>query len=280
MSLDVKFEVFSCHIFRHFFTAIYPEIALRDVRDLYREERLSESDYEDACSGIYISAVKCLSVLTNYSQTEFINNSREEYSESLSDFYDFIIRACNRQDFFGSLTIFERMLSTVEFVMGLGMCCFVNSIHFNTSPVLYIPLSWAMYFDRHSQEFYEQGGWTKLKEVALLYDYLSNSVHRLFALNYRFKVETTIANRVNECVENVLSFQKTLTPFEYKNLVKSWVKFSIQNRKNSCNRNRENPVNISILGMNLISICDNLLREQKKKSESNLQSTMNQETSL
>ncbi|GIX71474.1 uncharacterized protein CDAR_196061 [Caerostris darwini] len=275
MSLDLKFEVFSCHVCRYFLTTIYPDIALRDVRDLYREERLSESDYEDTCSEIYISAVKCLSVMTNYCQSEFINKSREEYSDSLSDFYDFIIRTCNRQDFFGSLTIFERMLSTLEFVVGLGTYCYVHSIHFNTSPMLYIPLSWAMYFDRHSQEFYEQGGWTKLKEVALLYDYISNPVHRLFALNYRFKVETTITNRVNECVENVLSFQKTLTPFEYKNLVKSWVKFSIQNRKISCNRNRENSVNISMLGMNLKSICDNVLQEQKKKSESNLlQSTM------
>ncbi|GIY05700.1 hypothetical protein CDAR_380531 [Caerostris darwini] len=100
---------------------------------------------------------------------EYIENTRSEYSSSISDLNSYIVSTCCREDLFGSLPLFDRIFFTGQFLIMLGDFCMARKIFTVEKLFRCVYLSWAMYLDRYSKHFYELGGWKQLKMVAASY---------------------------------------------------------------------------------------------------------------
>ncbi|GIX71479.1 uncharacterized protein CDAR_196081 [Caerostris darwini] len=182
--------------------------------------------------------------------THYFYNTYHEYSHSLSDLYDFIVKTFN-EDWFEPLPVFERMLATCEFVITLGVYCSFRNKYGKSDILSHIHVYWTMYFDRYSDEFYQQGGWKELKKVANFYRMLPSPIKKIYDLNSFLKLQTTVFSCVDKGTERCLNFQATITNNTYKSLGKLWVKFSIQNLNNCSQRNGRIPGKLNKLLTNL-----------------------------
>ncbi|GIY24946.1 uncharacterized protein CDAR_166051 [Caerostris darwini] len=184
MAVNKKFEIFSCNLF---YTTWCDLVTENVFIHLYEEEYLSELD------DWYCTALDCLSVIVLQMYREYIENTHGEYSSSISDLNSYIVSTCCREDLFGRLPFFDRIFCTAQFVIMLGDFCMERKFFTVEKLFRCVYLSWAMYLDRFSKQFYELGGWEQLKTVAASYrlpskliDDLNNRYFQLIVGFYEF----------------------------------------------------------------------------------------------
>ncbi|KAF8784907.1 hypothetical protein HNY73_010519 [Argiope bruennichi] len=138
----------------------------RDVTKVYEDERLNELDYEEVCDERFYDAVLCRRILFHRIYMEEIVKEKDKYWNSVLDFNAYIHRTCNHHNWFGYLTIFERIFATCAFVITL---CFYNRGNENVNIIKFGHICWKRYFEAFTGEFYEQGGWCQLRKAARSY---------------------------------------------------------------------------------------------------------------
>ncbi|GIY22553.1 hypothetical protein CEXT_780371 [Caerostris extrusa] len=181
MAVNKKFEIFACNLF---YTNWCDLITENEFVHLYDDEYLSVLD------DWYCTALDCLCVIVLKMYREYIENTRSEYSSSISDLSSYIVNTCCREDLFGCLPLFDRIFFTGEFLTMLGDFCMERKIFTLEKLFRCVYLSWAMYLDRFSKQFYELGGWKQLKMVAASYRVPSQLIddlhHRFLMLTVGF----------------------------------------------------------------------------------------------
>ncbi|GIY58980.1 uncharacterized protein CEXT_23021 [Caerostris extrusa] len=176
MALDIKMEVFSYNTFRYYWYALYSDEPQRKASDVYGQERLSNFDYEETCDDVYLQAMDTIANVFETTCNDYIHETRSEFSDSFSDLFNYIVRTCSCGDWLENFTIFDHMFVTCKFVILLGMYCLNNNIHRRECLQRHIHVCWAMYFDRFTEEFYEQGGWMELRKMATSYKILNKPI--------------------------------------------------------------------------------------------------------
>ncbi|GIY54938.1 hypothetical protein CDAR_5901 [Caerostris darwini] len=158
MAVNKKFEIFACNLF---YTNWCDLVTENEFVHLYDDEYLSVLD------DWYYTALDCLCVIVLKMYREYIENTRSEYSSSISDLNSYIVSTC--EDLFGSLPLFDRIFFTGQFLIMFGDFCMARKIFTVEKLFRCVYLSWAMYLDRYSKQFCELGGWKQLKMVAVSY---------------------------------------------------------------------------------------------------------------
>ncbi|GFS59130.1 hypothetical protein TNCV_70081 [Trichonephila clavipes] len=92
--------------------------------------------------------------------------------------------------------------------------------------IKYAHLCWALYFEKHIQEFYRLGGWSKLMIVSVSYNLPYDLLSTCKAITV--KDENSITFKVLEDVNSYKNFALFIN-FDYSTISKAWVRFHLQN---------------------------------------------------
>ncbi|GBM63408.1 hypothetical protein AVEN_82261-1 [Araneus ventricosus] len=197
-----------------------------DATQIYKDECLSDNDYKEVCDKLFYDAVLCRRILFQRIYTEEITKEKDRYWDSVSDFYEYIHSMCYRYDCFGCLTVFERLFATCAFVLNL---CFYNRENENVDIIKFGHICWATYFNAFTEEFYEQGGWNQLKNVANSYTL------PLRFLQMCLNEPENAFTEVTEAIQNYNNLKQTSIIHECETVSKLWIKSHIKNMHTSSN---------------------------------------------
>ncbi|GIY76938.1 uncharacterized protein CDAR_265111 [Caerostris darwini] len=199
MALDVKFEVFSYNLF--YITWNRCETG----KDFFKEFDQNCLPDGDTWNRTYYLPLHCLSTLATHIYERHVINTRNEFSSSVSDLSTYIVNTCYREDLFGNFAFFDRIFATIQFVVSLGVFCMKRNIFKLETLLRCAHISWAMYFDRFSEQFYEKGGWKQLKLTAASYILpcqLANDLYmRYFTLPWTFEFHLLVKEFLDYYIE-------------------------------------------------------------------------------
>ncbi|KAF8784908.1 hypothetical protein HNY73_010520 [Argiope bruennichi] len=188
----------------------------KDISQIYVEECHADPEYEEIIfdEGFH-NVIACRYVLCFEMYFEKLSEDEAQYQHSMSDFLDYVLRMCNSDDLFGNITIFDRFFATLVFIMVLCLKChYLSLVDF----MYYGHICWAIYFDKHTEEFHKQGGWIQLKEVAKPYEALIESI-RMYRDVF---VEKDV---LYSTIYNYTKFKQNAKFNDCGTISMSWVKF-------------------------------------------------------
>ncbi|CAL1276323.1 unnamed protein product [Larinioides sclopetarius] len=226
MAIDLKIEIFAYKLFHTLWFDMQEINDVPDIVEIYRDECVVEDTYFEACDYWYHKAVCFRSNLfcSIYDSKTSFQETKE--IKSLSDVYEYIVRICDQDDLFAHLTVFERMLSTSEFVLNI-YCSILRENSTFTDLLRYGHILWAMYFDKYTDEFYEKGGWRKLKHEAKSYKFLLEFDQIFYGYTGYY------LQSAKEAIVNYYHFKNAIDYEERKHkcsvpVSKLWIKFRIE----------------------------------------------------
>ncbi|GBM68897.1 hypothetical protein AVEN_117468-1 [Araneus ventricosus] len=222
MAFDLKIEIFAYKWFRKILLGTELLQSKYDVTKVYKDECLAYPECNEAsdCDHLY-DAIMFRRWLFQKLYLEEIQTQVNEFRHSQTDFYSYVLRTCNRVDLFGNLTIFDRVFATCAFVCCLcSYCC--DSYY--SEIMRYGHIYWAMYFDNFADEFYKQGGWNRLKMVAVSYKLPIDFVE---ILQVEESADITLI-KIRKAIKSYSRFKKIGEIDHDECISMSWAKFYTQ----------------------------------------------------
>ncbi|GBM63414.1 hypothetical protein AVEN_82265-2 [Araneus ventricosus] len=169
MASDLKIEIFAYKCFHDAWLHKGVKDTELNILQIYGNECMKDDSYLEACDNMFENAIGCRVILFSKVYLKEMNLRNAIKWKSLSECYDHVTRICDRDDLFGPLSVFERMLATCAFDLNVCLSIFRPSF---IDVANYGHFIWAMYFNKFTDKFYREGGWRELKRVACTYDLL------------------------------------------------------------------------------------------------------------
>ncbi|GFQ67133.1 uncharacterized protein TNCT_605491 [Trichonephila clavata] len=236
---------------------------------MYPDEYLLDPENAEIYEESYVLAVRVKEIFYECVFYEEFRNVSHEFEYSPTYIFEYVSRTCRRDGVFRDLTIFELFFTSCAFVSCLGLYCFHNCAYKDV--IGYAHLCWAVYFDEYKEEFYKQGGWSKLKAVAAFYVPAYEFLFTFPNGNFR-----TIEGRQAYLLEvmKAVNNYKTAVDTNCKTISKAWVKlhlpslskFDANDVTEDVIQNTRNPKVIEEILLKFRCICDPVMTKWLNES--------------
>ncbi|GBM63413.1 hypothetical protein AVEN_82265-1 [Araneus ventricosus] len=162
MASDLKIEIFAYKCFHDAWLHKGVKDTELNILQIYGNECMKDDSYLEACDNMFENAIGCRVILFSKVYLKEMNLRNAIKWKSLSECYDHVTRICDRDDLFGPLSVFERMLATCAFDLNVCLSIFRPSF---IDVANYGHFIWAMYFNKFTDKFYREENDFDVEEI-------------------------------------------------------------------------------------------------------------------